>query len=66
MNSIVYAGQTYRAALCPKCHCKIWPPSTLSRHVEEHEAKALVFGHLLHPLQRKLNSMKLKIKGFDW
>jgi len=58
MPTILVAGISYPCAICPTCHAKVYPRSSLQAHTSLHTVKNLYLKGQLRKLQHYMGRMR--------
>jgi hypothetical protein len=51
-------NETIRAAICPRCEAKIYPPKLLTAHLDHHRGRDLFLEEEMRKLQTTMGRMK--------
>ena len=58
LTDIHVYNETIRAAICPRCEAKIYPPGLLTMHLDHHRGRDLFLEEERRKLQTTMGRMK--------
>jgi hypothetical protein len=58
LTEIHVHNETMRAAICPRCEAKIYPPRLLTGHLDHHRGRDLFLEEEMRKLQTTMGRMK--------